>query len=861
MLFLPQSVYDARASLWRDLQAGKIIGEQAYRRMLELDPDDHIGLMGLGRLRREAGDLAAAEQYFWQAIQAHPCMSHPYLELSRTLFPRPESAALALAVGELGIAKSAPDDETFSEGPDLPNVGLGGTTLEEFTKLEKATQARLMSTAMRAERDHEPETVTGQLRQFRLIHQVQEDGDLDRETVDAIIGEGESIAPLLVGVMRGWAQNLLGEDGDSAVENALGLLGETGSASEIPHLLEFVDLDHLDVAGAACWALGRIVERHPEESAQLVASIAAGLGTAERIAVAEQILRHPGLDPAGKLLERLSQNLESMKKEERDAFFPALLGTMAAARGREGVNLGFKVLRQQGGLLTRNTRLECEGLLTALQLEGVSAVRIKPSPVTVYEICEGNAIFGDDDDEGEEEELEDEILPVPEPVRRSVTPGRNDPCWCKSGKKYKKCHLDSDERARHSPREQAAVPRGSNEFEGLRKRIGEFLGEVLTDREKKLALDEFFGGGQMDDKGAAISVMDWILHDWVAPSLGRTVMEEFLIRRGSRITQREREMVEAWTRSFVGLYEVQELTAGVGLKLKDLIFGETFFVHDMSMSTQLARWDGLLTRVVPGERGTELAGIGLTVPRHGIGPLREWMEDDRRNAGLEWREYLKGNWPRIRRRSFEIAANWRESVRLANSDGEELLFSKAVYGIIDEAAVIAGLRNCPAFHAEDGHDFVWLDERRTVLGNIRAGRDELVLECNSRQRLERGKRLLSNIAGKSLRHLRDEFTTQKELRSRAAAGHSGVRPDEKEMPEEVREQVASYLEDHYRQWLDMKLPALDGNTPRKAMRTVQGRKQVIAVLKDIENGEDRKRQAGEPFYDVTRLRVELGLDS
>ena len=25
-------------------------------------------------------------------------------------------------------------------------------------------------------------------------------------------------------------------------------------------------------------------------------------------------------------------------------------------------------------------------------------------------------------------------------------PGRNDPCWCGSGKKYKRCHLDSDRR-------------------------------------------------------------------------------------------------------------------------------------------------------------------------------------------------------------------------------------------------------------------------------------------------------------------------------------------------------------------------------------------------------------------------------
>ncbi|MET0372072.1 MAG: SEC-C metal-binding domain-containing protein, partial [Sphingobium sp.] len=23
--------------------------------------------------------------------------------------------------------------------------------------------------------------------------------------------------------------------------------------------------------------------------------------------------------------------------------------------------------------------------------------------------------------------------------------GRNDPCWCKSGKKYKKCHLNRSE--------------------------------------------------------------------------------------------------------------------------------------------------------------------------------------------------------------------------------------------------------------------------------------------------------------------------------------------------------------------------------------------------------------------------------
>jgi hypothetical protein len=31
-----------------------------------------------------------------------------------------------------------------------------------------------------------------------------------------------------------------------------------------------------------------------------------------------------------------------------------------------------------------------------------------------------------------------------EPVRRTERPGRNDPCWCGSGAKYKKCHLRAD---------------------------------------------------------------------------------------------------------------------------------------------------------------------------------------------------------------------------------------------------------------------------------------------------------------------------------------------------------------------------------------------------------------------------------
>src|ERR1035438_400335 len=97
---------------------------------------------------------------------------------------------------------------------------------------------------------------------------------------------------------------MLVEGGDDLAENALGLLGEIGSAAEIPHLLEFGGVENKDIVGAAFWALGRIIERQTEESTQAIASMAAGLGPAERLVLANQILHHPDLDPEGKQIGR-----------------------------------------------------------------------------------------------------------------------------------------------------------------------------------------------------------------------------------------------------------------------------------------------------------------------------------------------------------------------------------------------------------------------------------------------------------------------------------------------------------------------------------------------------------------------------
>ncbi|GFP25213.1 hypothetical protein HKBW3S25_00671, partial [Candidatus Hakubella thermalkaliphila] len=60
-------------------------------------------------------------------------------------------------------------------------------------------------------------------------------------------------------------------------------------------------------------------------------------------------------------------------------------------------------------------------------------------------------------------------------------------------------------------------------------------------------------------------------------------------------------------------------------------------------------------------------------------------------------------------------------------------------------------------------------------------------------------------------------------------------------------------------WIDQPVPALGGKTPREAVRSKRGKKKVEELLKFFENIEERRRRAGESWYDVNKLRKMLGL--
>ena len=344
MLFLSAAIYDSRQRLLRELKAGKITPELAFGKLLELDPDDYVAMLGMGRLRYEAGDFAGAQQHLWSAIKTHPAASFPYLELARVLQREPESVDLANGLADLAIRWRQDDDDLLRDH-DFHRAGIKEKELQHFRNLSVATRQELISRAVLANREAEPPAVTERLLHLRLLEKMRDEGDLDSKTVDALLAAGQPMVPLLVGVLRAWARDLLGDEGDTAVRNALALLGESASAAETPHLLAFVDLKDRNTGGVAVWALGRIAQRCPREWEQVIGSIASGLGPGERLAVANQIFCNRGLDPGGHLLELLIHDLGAMAEQDREAFSPHCLPTWWL---RKGARASTSAIRSYG---------------------------------------------------------------------------------------------------------------------------------------------------------------------------------------------------------------------------------------------------------------------------------------------------------------------------------------------------------------------------------------------------------------------------------------------------------------------------------------------------------------------------------
>jgi len=466
--------------------------------------------------------------------------------------------------------------------------------------------------------------------------------------------------------------------------------------------------------------------------------------------------------------------------------------------------------------------------------------------------------------------------------------GRNDPCPCGSGRKYKKCCLG---------KEAILPPRPSGAEARLRERLFEYA-RRLPSGEFERALSIFWKGRFdprerlmtfEEEEGPAF--LEWLIYDYRLKT-GRTVVEQFLIERGTRLPPEERALLEEWQGTDLGATGA-EVEPGVGLTLQDLFTGEVSQVRDIRGSQHSARWDLLAARLIRVHGIPELAGTTLRFPPGDKGELLRFVQEHyeayrRSHPSASLRAFLKAEGPIFREFAERISDQPPPS--FFTYEGHPIIAAKGIYELRDAERAIMALREAKDFNEEEGEGetirFAWLRRGPSEalvqevtdlpkgavqvgghfvprpgakpipsLGQISITRGRLTLECLSRERLQWGKERLQALLGDAIAFKADLFEPIKPKLEEAPPFEEA---EAAKIPPQVEAEIlADFLDDHYTRWLETPLPALDGLTPRQAARSPEQREKLEQLLREMENAEDQKRIRGEVWYDIRWLREEL----
>ena len=448
----------------------------------------------------------------------------------------------------------------------------------------------------------------------------------------------------------------------------------------------------------------------------------------------------------------------------------------------------------------------------------------------------------------------------------AATPGRNDPCPCGIGKKYKKCCLPA-ESATPTPAEDPAADRRARTRTSALRALLDFGGrpefaEALAEALEAFSASRVPLGG--DDQGRFAF---YYLFDHVLPT-GRTIAEEYLAQPGRPVAVAEQRVIRRRLRARLRPYEVEEVRLDEGLRLRDLWTKEDVVVAERSATSQLHRFDLLLARVYREEDGLlRIEGGPYLLPVASKDRLLKTIKAARRR--LLRRAPLTDDDLLFQRCAPLLHRLWLEEVveapmpTMATVEGDPMVFGKVLFDILDEAALRSALDRHPALLAgEDGH-YDWVEETPDVrrgLGHVEIRADgRLVLEVMSRSRAEIGRSLLEGAAGAALRHRSTRFESVASALERRR-GVPEEPADEGALSSEAAASIVAEFKDrHYRTWPDEPLPALDGFTPREAARTAKQRARLIDLLKDMENQELRAVGPDAAPYDFGWIWKELGL--
>jgi hypothetical protein len=197
-------------------------------------------------------------------------------------------------------------------------------------------------------------------------------------------------------------------------------------------------------------------------------------------------------------------------------------------------------------------------------------------------------------------------------------------------------------------------------------------------------------------------------------------------------------------------------------------------------------------------------------------------------------------------------------------------FSLVTFKIITEAGIrnkLSGMRGLE--YSAESNCWMWLKKgnRRikswdnTILGQIFIRGNELIGEVNSLERALRLKNKLSVGLGKIVVFDRID---SKDFAAMPQPSHDDLRKFEEEQRRihadpEVRKVLLQRHKDYYlKDWISIRIPALNNKTPLQAVKTKEGRLQLEALINRME-GMNSVQPDYLPKMDMNLLRQKLRL--
>ncbi len=441
--------------------------------------------------------------------------------------------------------------------------------------------------------------------------------------------------------------------------------------------------------------------------------------------------------------------------------------------------------------------------------------------------------------------------------------GRNDPCPCGSGRKYKQCHngrpIEGDD---GSPVSNAALRAMVPWLQALQL--------LWFERTNQRYFDELVEELDAVPEGEQRNLITTFVMDADVSDPTRT--EDFLatvLGDGARWPNGLAAIVRSWADQPFALYEVEDRVMGQKLWVRDLRTGERSVVEGPETSRSYGVGAMFLARLVANGEALQLSFGCITISLGNRERALAMLDaSNGRPAAFTLAQFVGGG-DRVRSGSEDRA--------MRNTDSDEIVIHRSLlqtaHADTVEAvgAAFAALENLEQVErADDDRVDRWHlvgdgGLGKTIRGAIQVGTSTdgvwLVVETNSVRRHAESLALLRGVLGGfvELDATIDDLDDRELAEDFAEFGLDvpdmtplGMRGGSAELTPDVMTEIALQMEER---WMSESVPALGGLTPRQAADDPTRRGDLVALLSSFPPG-----VPGMITFDPTRLATALGVD-